>query len=595
MTRAPLAPGTATLSQAKRVLELGSLGSSDVAQCLIHIQTAIETLFRAYISSMRHVPGNIRRRAGQFHEMSFPELVEAMTEHGRPPLEEGDELLELNRFRIQAAHPSEGAVSVDVTYLDSIVELTQGMYDTYADSIQKGWRNAVDSAHDSLWVEMESRSLKAFPSTRERRLVWIKHGSPVKVLLVGSHFPSPFGADRIAYVRMIPRRVKIEFAEDVLTRDRVPVDGEAVLELVIIDEETAIKKMVLNSAEEERLAKDSFVACLQLAAGLFTYDEMLRDQAKFVDHLTSQLGKRLQANASSLRVEDVFLLRLAAADEEIAKAALQRAQAEERSATELVLLSRVREKQQLEAEVEKEHVQHQHMIEGERVEREIEVSRKRQEILRLELQNEALRDQEQRNLELEKAKVEAQIRIEEAIAKAAAAEKLDSDEAKLSFYPKEWWQARLLELEIKKYKVQQEFELQKRQLGAHAAFTEGQADALKAVLSTQQQLTLREAPYALPEAAPDPPDENWEAQINKEYRQLSELGRTRWLGNSIRVELDSGDALEIFLSASRVPPSVYRLHGEERLEVDMSWWAPSTTLPDIVRRLTGSTEEDGNR
>ena len=574
-----LSPGVANLARAKEVLQLGSLRFTDLAHCIILIRSAVETLFRAYLSSMRHVPRDVRGRALNFHEMNFPQLVEAMEDYGRPPLEEGEELLELNRLRIQvAAHPektagepNEESNSVDVGYLDSMVKLAERIYDRYANAVQKGWRKIMDMETRLSWVDVFRRSNKLYPSTREQRLVWVKDRLPMKVLPPeGRHFPPLFGVDGVAYVMMAPRRVTTEFAEEVLSRDRVPLKGEAALEVAVIDEDAEIRKVVINSAQEERLVKDSFLVCLQGAAVLRSYGEILSEKSKLIENVASQLARKLETIDSPFKVIQVFLLRLDAADPGFAKIALERAQAEEQSATDLVVLGREQEKQHVEAEMEKERVEHQNHIED-------------------------LKDLAKRKRDLERAKIDARMHVEKAISKAKAVKKLGSDEAKLYDYPEHWWRLQELELEVEGKRLDHAFQIAKRQLDRTAAFTAGQADAVRAVLAREQKLTLASGPPPTdaeqsPEALRASAEEEPQANIDREFRELSQICYARWRDDAIVVKLDLGETLTILLSTSGGPPSVSTMQSDETVDVDMSWWEPSSTLADIVRHFTASKE-----
>jgi hypothetical protein len=611
MQEVSLASGIANLARARKLIARGTLSTSDISQCLIYLHAAAEALLRVYLSSSKAIPWKVRARAKASRDISFPDLVQLMAEFATPTFDFRETLLTLNALRNQAAHPHEGLVAIDVSKLETLLNAVDQLYATYADAIEREWRDAMLTSDEVLWVEVHSRSFKYYPSTQERRLVWIRHGTPLTVLSPGRHFPPLWPCvDQLAFVALAPRRLRCEFETNVLSKDRIPLTGEATLEVAIRDEESAIKRIILAATDEERLLRDAFLACLTAECVQQTYTELLTKHDLLSQTLARRCSEQLAAMESAFRFIGVSVLRVEAADPGLAKEALERARATERASTEHILLQQKRELQRQEAELEQEKAQQQHALETQRLEEQIDHTNRREELIRSELKLAALKRNEEGEIALRGAEIERKIKMEGIIATAAIGKELESDSARLAFFPKDVFELKKLEIqqeierekykaEIEKYKgqvqedaVRRAFDLVNQETRSILGWKAGQANAVLQMMAKREHITLEEAPGYLREGSPGPAAELGEADWTRDVAALMRCGQEITIrGDHVSVVFSETDKLEIQRNREGGPPTVRRVRPDGPSEVDLSWWSSGMTLLQIVVRLQASKDK----
>ena len=102
----PPREGVESLAAARKTLAGRDISSSHIMDAIIRTHSALESLFRQYLSQAKFIPNETRDSADDHRETSFPDLVRAMSAYGKPSLSGWEsEILKLNQIRNQHAHP----------------------------------------------------------------------------------------------------------------------------------------------------------------------------------------------------------------------------------------------------------------------------------------------------------------------------------------------------------------------------------------------------------------------------------------------------------------------------------------------------------
>lgn len=217
----PPREGVENLAAARKALTGKDVSSSHITDSIIKTHSALEALFRQYLSEMNFVPGETRNRANEHFETSFPELVRAISAYGKPSLKDREsEILQLNQIRNQHAH---GLATSTTTQRDAIfyVELAEEIYGKYSKlDLQKINRDSAVATHDperkGLTMETDDPKLVRFEkwgtrfsdilgikATEKDRVVWFKGDTIIEIQNVGTRrIPSHIKCDRYALVHL---------------------------------------------------------------------------------------------------------------------------------------------------------------------------------------------------------------------------------------------------------------------------------------------------------------------------------------------------------------------------------------------------------
>jgi len=426
--------GLANLERARSELHAGAPSRLARAQILILIHAAAESLLRQHLAVATHLPRATRQAVSNHWRVSFPELVRIMAEAARPKLQSGRELIELNERRIQAAHPDQDAVEPTMQYLQIALNKVTDLYSVYAKDAA-AWEASMGQIEDLTWVERRTNLplVRRYMSTEERRIVLLRDGVAIMVPAVGWCYPRLHGADTIAWVNTLPRRVLYEFAGDILSQERVPLQGRISMELVVKGEESAIQRVALHSEDEQLLVEDAVQQLLQAVASGFPWDGLHSTVAAMNASLEEEIKKVLAERVAPISLIDLHITEIGPCDPSVAAAALRRVQERERGAAELAKLAHA--ESILDAEKR---------IEAKKVSKDSEIERGR-----LQMSREAERSKIA--LARDKARAEREIETARIADKIRYADFLASEAGQLILFPAQMFAERLKRLEVAKF------------------------------------------------------------------------------------------------------------------------------------------------
>lgn len=307
------------------------------------------------------------------------------------------------------------------------------------------------------WISVKKvKWREQYHSTLQLRLVNMDNSSPVRVLTPGWYrIPARGECDQLAFVEMTPKRVTLEIAGNVQTKDGIAVTGKINAQVKINDEDMSIKGMVSNAEEEESLLTDSMLASAREGIITHTWQEVISTGEEFLETTRQRLVAVLNKVNSCFTVVSLAINELRPEDKAIALS-LQ----EEQKAT----LERAAKKAELEGELEEQG-----------------------------LREEAKLAEEEARMLLESKKAQTGI-----IALTEKAELLKTEEGKTAAFPQEMFAQSLEELKFKTLQHEKEMslyrELLKTTLSNQVAFQAGQFDAIRGVLAQRFDINLSEAP-----------------------------------------------------------------------------------------------------
>lgn len=220
--------GVESLRAAKRIVSENGATSSHILDAVIKVHIAAEKLLRNYLAVATGAPQEVRKQAMDFGAMSFPALVRAMVDHGKPSLKKWEaELLSLNATRNQHAHASGARTSKSEVV--RFVALTEDFYQQYSDykpTTQPATMNPNTSdTQKNPFVELVPASWwKSYPSDSSYRVVWLK-GKKASVSTLGSHHCPVMEFDTVAFVWMNARILPITLdTEQFVSLESLPLN-----------------------------------------------------------------------------------------------------------------------------------------------------------------------------------------------------------------------------------------------------------------------------------------------------------------------------------------------------------------------------------
>ena len=251
----PPREGVESLASARKALTGRDISSSHIKDAIISAHSAVASLFREYLKTSDFVPSEIRGRAGKFSEMSFPDLVGAMENHGRPPLgKRQTELLDWNGVRNRYAHgePTPTTKSEAIAFLAMGEELFEhySNYKPQTTSFMNVENNPMERPDPELvsfgkWPSTRlSDNIFGIKTTEKDFVVWFKENrifepkNKVK--------PRPWECDRYAIVHRGTVIWRIKFDKSQC--------GQKIKQYWSVDVELSLKMNIRESADISQIA-----------------------------------------------------------------------------------------------------------------------------------------------------------------------------------------------------------------------------------------------------------------------------------------------------------------------------------------------------
>lgn len=238
---------------------------------------------------------------------------------------------------------------------------------------------------ESKWVSLVRAKLwRLWYSTAERRLVTIASSTPIKVIPVGPYrVPIYRRYDSLAYVDMGPKQLSVCLEGNTCTSDKIAVEGWVSVEVMVKDDESCIKRIAINSEEEEKLLTASTLTALQETIVSCPWRQVMSVGEDFRQSVSEKLSKLLHDN-SCFVLKNLTIQVIRTQNKALAEA-LEKAErvAAERKAKEEELQGELHLKK-LSHESELEMERGKMKLEQEKVEAQISTQQQLSEVLKTE-------------------------------------------------------------------------------------------------------------------------------------------------------------------------------------------------------------------
>lgn len=319
------------------------------------------------------------------------------------------------------------------------------------------------------WISVERARWMETYSTKERRLVTVASGSPLDVIPIGK-FIVPLllrSFDSLAYVNMGPKQVNVSLTGNASTSDGVPIEGKVDVQVIISDDESSIKRMVIDPVEEERLLSASILTSVQETLASCTWYQVMSFGDGLSKTAEQKLSEALRITTSCFAVKSVTVQDIRPKNKTLAESLEKAAQAKEDEKLQRDLASLRAERVVFERRAKEDELQSELRLQ------------------QLQYQHELDREREQLKLEHEKVKAKNSAMKE-------LSELLKTEEGRIAALPNEMFGYLIKELEVRVTDEQERKRLYRELLRTGQSFQAGQFSAMKAFIEQQFGVHLSE-------------------------------------------------------------------------------------------------------
>jgi regulator of protease activity HflC (stomatin/prohibitin superfamily) len=419
-------------------------------------------------------------------------------------------------------------------------------------------------------VNISPAHIEIIRYTLSHRLVLIKGGVAWKVCRGGANLILPWLSDDVALVDMTAQRLPLRLDAGLITADDVNVHIQFVVYYKVRDEDADIGTVATRFAEVLDSISDQLCIAARDVVVTYPYAHVAKSSHALQERILKSVLEWMEKLPLPVSIVNVILGPIIPQDEALAREVLERARARERAATETLLAEQATTKKLLDYEASARLLE------------------KEQEIVRLQAEMEAIKDEKKRQIELERAKLDASIQIERNMARLDLANKMGGDESKMIAFLPEYFKYKVAQLEAEKYKWQADHSYRVGEVTGQAEILRS---VVKGILSGQHrdEMVFREVSASAPEAPRRALPDDSEGKFLQEFLHLSSSHSARWSphesGWLIEIEAPQGK-LEILVSkATGTPPSVFWFRDNQKSSVGIPWYEPAMSFSHIVERV----------
>ena len=291
-----------------------------------------------------------------------------------------------------------------------------------------------------------------YSSTLQLKLVTIGNdNTPVRVLAPGLYvipwsYKRKGQCDRIAFVDMTPKQITLQIQGNVNTKDGIAITGSINVQFAIKDDEGSIKRVIINSQEEESLLTNSTLTAFREGILAYNCQKIRLAGQTFVNDAEKRLADILEKTCSCFQLESLTINFIRSEDEEIA---LTPAKQEKEN------LARLAEKTRMLHQLDSEKTKLVGELETEKARNQFKRIEKKED-LSLELEEQRLRNQ----IKIEEMREKILIAAEESMAKMSALKEqaalLKTEEGQMAAFPEQVFAQKTKELELQMAQIRKE-------------------------------------------------------------------------------------------------------------------------------------------
>lgn len=188
------------------------------------------------------------------------------------------------------------------------------------------------------WVSYkEPKWLQEHYSTKELKLVFMNGNTPLTVAKIGLvAIPMKWSRDydRLAFVKMTPQNVEATFVGNFHTQDKIALRGKINAQVKIKEDNESIKRIVVNSQQEEISLTDQIRDVLRKNIALFNYLDIVPLSQDFDEKVLKAINNFLVNTKSCFEVISIAIDEMRPENQQMVAFIEQRAKDKQQKETE---------------------------------------------------------------------------------------------------------------------------------------------------------------------------------------------------------------------------------------------------------------------
>lgn len=236
-------------------------------------------------------------------------------------------------------------------------------------------------------IQHEGFRWRTLFSSKEKRLFYLYKGK-IHIKPPGEHRPGLFSLIKsIGYVSLFPKAIEVKIPE-LLTRDGIPMEAEISAQISVYDDESALKKVILDEKEQELLTKTAIASLCRTECLKSDYIDIHTVLPQLIELVIVKLVEDRKASRIAHEVQSLSVLKFRSHDNELSKTTLEKAKAIHNAQQEISKLKHEQDKTRLQTERDMLEAEAKAQLEHLRLESELAIQRAKAEaeIARLQME-----------------------------------------------------------------------------------------------------------------------------------------------------------------------------------------------------------------